>query len=455
LVVTYTLAATGLFGVWAVVAVQALNNNLRATLDTSLAARATPFLQTLSEPEAPDLPAAAADPATGRVTDGLAVVLAPGGSVRFSEPAAAAAGVQAVLPADEPDSPYLLNRTIDGEQLRLRVDAVRRKDGVWHVVVGIGRETTDVASDRVQDVLAVALPGLLIIVIVGTWLLAGSALGPVERMRAEAAALGATDAEARLTEPSTGDELQALAVTFNDLLDRLHLSLTQQRDFVADAGHELRTPLAIMSAELELADRPHRTEDELREAVATTRGEVERLRDLAEDLLLLATEERALPDLSARVDLREVVAAAVTAQQALADRQGVRVHAVLPAAASVAGEAAALRRAVDNVLSNAVDHTPTGGTVSVTLGPAAGDTVRLQISDTGPGFPPEFLPHAFDRFRRAETARTSGSSTGLGLAIVAAVVRGHRGTVQASNQVPGPGATVSITLPMAGPGPND
>jgi hypothetical protein len=451
LVVTYTLAATALFGVWAVVAVQALNKNLHATLDNSLAARATPFLQALSEPEAPDLPAAAADPSSGRVTDGLAVVLAPGGSVRFSEPAGAAAGVRAALPLDEPDSPYLLNRTINGEELRLRVDAVRRSDGVWHVVVGIGRETTDVASDRVQDVLEIALPALLIIVIVGTWLLAGSALGPVERMRAEAATLGATDAEVRLTEPGTGDELQALAVTFNDLLDRLHLSLTQQRDFVADAGHELRTPLAIMSAELELADRPHRTPEELREAIATTREEVQRLHELAEDLLLLATEERALPDLSATVDLQQVVAAAVTTHQGVADRHGVRLHAVLPMACPVPGEATALRRAVDNVLSNALDHTPAGGAVAVTLGPGVAGQVCLQISDTGPGFPPEFLPHAFDRFRRAQTARTSSASTGLGLAIVAAVVRGHGGTVQATNADPGPGATVRIMLPMADP----
>jgi hypothetical protein len=449
LVVTYTLAATGLFGVWAVVAVQALNNNLHATLDNTLAARATPFLQALNEPEAPDLPAAAANPGTGRVTDGLAVVLAPDGSVRYSEPVAAAAAVRAALPAGAVHSPTIRNRDINGEELRLRVDAVPRVDGVWHVVVGIGRETTDVASDRVQDVLEIALPALLIIVIGGTWLLAGSALGPVERMRAAAAALGATDAEARLTEPATGDELHALAVTFNDLLDRLHLSLAQQRDFVADAGHELRTPLAIMSAELELADRPHRTPEELREAIATTRDEVERLRELAEDLLLLATEERSLPDLSATVDLQQIVAAAVTTHQGVADRHGVRLHAVLPTACPVPGEATALRRAVDNVLSNALDHTPAGGAVAITLGPAAAGQVCLQVADTGPGFPPEFLPHAFDRFRRAHTARTSSASTGLGLAIVAAVVRGHGGTVSATNADPGPGATVYITLPMA------
>jgi signal transduction histidine kinase len=454
LVVTYTLAATGLFGVWAVVAVQALNNNLHATLDTTLAARATPFLQALNDPESPDLPADAADTGTGRVTDGLAVVIAPDGSVRYSDPPAAAAAVRPVLPLEDLGTPALLDRDVSGQQLRLRVDTVRRSDGVWHVAVGVGRETTDEASDRVEEVLAVALPALLVIVAAGTWLLAGSALRPVERMRAEAAALGASDAEARLTEPATGDELHALAVTFNDLLDRLHQSLAQQREFVADAGHELRTPLAIMVAELELADRPHRSPEELREAISTTRSEVERLRNLAEDLLLLATEEQALPDRSARVDLREVVAAAITTRQGSADRQGVHLRASLPAGCPVQGDAAALRRVVDNLLSNALDHTPAGGAVTVELRPAAAGMVSLQVRDTGPGFPPEFLPHAFDRFRRAHTARTSNTSTGLGLAIVAAVVRAHGGTVQARNAEPGPGATVTVTLPMARPGPN-
>jgi signal transduction histidine kinase len=449
LVVTYTLAATGLFGVWAVVAVQALNNNLRSTLDSTLAARATPFLQALNEPESPDLPAAASERGSGRVTGGLAVVFAADGGVRYSDPPAAAAPVRAVLPVGEAPSPALLDRDVNGQQLRLRVDTVARRDGVWHVVVGVGVDTTDEASDRIEGVLRVTLPVLLVIIAGGTWFLAGAALRPVERMRAEAAALGAGDAGARLTEPATGDELHALAVTFNDLLDRLHHSLAQQRDFVADAGHELRTPLAIMAAELELADRPHRTPAELREAIATTRSEVERLRTLAEDLLLLATEEGALPDLSSAVDLREVVAAAVTARQGIADRAGVTLQAVLPLSAPVAGEAAALRRAVDNVLSNALDHTPAGGTVSLELYPAGAGEVCLEVSDTGPGFPPEFLPHAFDRFRRAQTARTSVTSTGLGLAIVAAVVRAHGGTVAAKNRVPGPGAAVSITLPMA------
>lgn len=451
LVVTYTLAATGLFGVWAVVAVQALNNNLHSTLDTTLAARATPFLQALNEPESPDLPAAAAEPGTGRVTDGLAVVLAPDGSVRYSDPSAAAAGVRAVLPIVDVETPALLDRDVNGQALRLRVDTVARKDGVWHVVVGVGRETTDEASDRIEAVLAVALPALLVLIAGGTWFLAASALRPVERMRAEAAALGSSDVEARLTEPATGDELHALAVTFNDLLDRLHHSLAQQREFVADAGHELRTPLAIVVAELELADRPHRTPAELREAIATTRSEVERLRNLAEDLLLLATEERLVPDLSDRVDLREVVAAAVTGRQGIADRQGVHLRAVLPTGCPVQGESPALRRVVDNLLSNALDHTPPGGAVSVALRPAAAGSVCLEISDTGPGFPPEFLPHAFDRFRRAQTARTSSTSTGLGLAIVAVVVRAHGGTVAASNRMPGPGAVVTVTLPMARP----
>jgi hypothetical protein len=364
--------------------------------------------------------------------------------VQYSEPAVAAASVVAGLPTPGGPTPVLLDRTVASEQLRLRVDRVTRADGTWTVVVGVGEQTTDAAADRVQDALELAGPVLLVVIVAGTWLLGGAALRPVERMRAQAASLGASDVATRLSVPDTGDELHALGVTFNDLLDRLHHSLAQQRDFVADAGHELRTPLAIMCAELELADRPNRTPDQLREAIATTRVEANRLKDLAEDLLLLATHERRAAE---RVELAGVVAEAVTARRGGAQRAGVRLEVDVERDFAVLGEATALRRALDNLLSNALDHTAPGGRVTVRMASTGPDRVRLQVLDTGPGFPPEFLPHAFDRFRRADTARTARSGSGLGLAIVAAIVAAHGGVATAANNEPGPGACVSLNLP--------
>lgn len=441
LVVTYTVAAVVLMIPVAITAVQALDHNLRSTLDSALAARATPLVQLLSEAGPPELPTN--EPSSGTVAAGLALVLDPAGVVRYADPRAAEA-VLAVTPEVRPEqSPALVDRSLGEEKVRLRIDRVARADGLWTVVVGVDRETTEQAAEKVQDVLEIVLPLLLIIVVAGTWLLASAALAPVERMRAEAGTLGAADAEGRLSVPVAKDDLRALAVTFNDLLGRLHHSLERQRDFVADAGHELRTPLAIMSAELELAERPGRSPEELRSAIAGARHEAARLAALADDLLLLASQGRRPMEV---VELAGVVDEAIAALRGTAGRADVLLQVTVRRAYQVAGERAALRRALDNLLTNAVAHSPAGGTVAVVVAESA-EGIELRVTDTGPGFPPEFLPHAFDRFRRADTARSSTTSTGLGLAIVAAIAATHGGTARAANNPGGPGASVAIVLP--------
>lgn len=447
LVVAYTIAAASLFAVAGVVSVRALGANLYSTLDATLAARATPFLQALNEPGTPELPGPpGTDP--GRISNGLVVLFAPTGEVRYSEPAGAAQQLGTLSGTADP-AIVLTDRHLGGEPLRLRMDTVRRPDGTWRLVVGVRADTTERAYLHTRRVFVFALPALLLVVAGGTWLLAGSALRPVERMRAEAAQLGRTQASRPLTVPHTGDELEALGVTLNTLLDRLHQALGQQRDFVADAGHELRTPLAILVAELELADRPGRSAEELRAAITRTRSEATRLQRLAEDLLLLATHEQMPTRTVELLDLREVAAAAVDARDVAAARAGVRLQVRDATPCPVRGDPHDLRRAVDNLLSNALDHSPAGGEVTVIVGPDSPTTAGLAVRDSGAGFPPAFLPHAFDRFRRADPARAGETGTGLGLAIVAAIAETHGGAARASNNEPGPGATVGFTLPLA------
>jgi two-component system, OmpR family, sensor kinase len=267
-------------------------------------------------------------------------------------------------------------------------------------------------------------------------------------MRAGAAALGAADTEARLPVPATGDELQALGITLNDLLDRLHRSLSAQRDFIADAGHELRTPLAIMSAELELAARPGRSPEELRSALHSARVETARLAELAEDLLLLATTPYRADE---PVDLTDLLTEATAARAGAAHRAGIELSCHATGPCPTRGDNRGLRRAVDNLLTNALGHTPPGGRVHVSL-TRTDDRVNVDVVDTGAGFPPQFLPHAFTRFRRGDPARTNTSGpagTGLGLAIVAAIAEQHHGHATAANNDPPPGARVTITLPAA------
>jgi signal transduction histidine kinase len=289
---------------------------------------------------------------------------------------------------------------------------------------------------------------------VGGWWLAGEALRPVEHMRRQAADMSERDDEAQLVVPPTRDELAALATTMNAMLDRLRAALRHERGFVADAGHELRTPLATLRAELELACRPGRDREELQTAVHEAAEETERIIRLAEDLLLLARGEEDRGFLRREAtDLGEIAATAARAAAVRGAARGVTVSVEGPVHLALTGDPDRLRQALDNVLTNAVHHSPDNASVTLRLRePPEGTAgaVVLTVADEGSGFPPEFLPHAFERFRRADTARArAGGGTGLGLAIVETIVRAHHGRVRATNQ-DGGGAVVEIVLPRDG-----
>jgi two-component system OmpR family sensor kinase len=359
-------------------------------------------------------------------------------------------------------------------------------------VVGTPTRLTDRAEDRVRNVMVVATAPLVALAGAAAWLLSGAALRPVERMRREAAAMAAAEdaipgsapgarptlpTAPELAVPATQDELAALARTMNDLLRRLHAARARDRAFVADAGHELRTPLTVLRAELELAGRPGRSAAELRDAVAGAFEETERLIRLTESLLTLARMD-ARHLLRVPVALDEVLDRAARAAAAHADTRGVRVVVDIVAAdrpLTVLGDPDLLRQSVDNLLANAVRHAPAGSAVELHghrlageggpgahgpggrdprttgAGRGAGEQIVVRVRDHGAGFPGEFLPHAFERFRRADAARGRGDGgAGLGLAIVAAIVAAHDGTIEAANH-PGGGALLTLTLPTTGP----
>jgi two-component system OmpR family sensor kinase len=337
-----------------------------------------------------------------------------------------------------------------GEELRV-LSAPTGQAGLV-VAVAASQDVVDEALERAAKQLL--LVGLLVLMVAGpgSWLLARGALRPVDRMRAQAAELEASDAGGGLTVPGTRDEISRLAQTFNGLLGRVHEAYRHERAFVADAGHELRTPLTVLRGELELAQRPGRTRAQLAETVEVAAAETERLIRLAEDLLVLAREDSEVPTRIERFDLAELLTAAVAAiSSAAADR---RISVVLDhcEVSEVWGSADRLRQAVDNVLVNALHFSPDGGVVSV-RGGRMGSMVEVVVIDEGPGFPPDFLPVAFERFRRADPARNRQvGGSGLGLAIVAGIMRAHRGSATATNLPTGPGARVSLLWPSI-PGP--
>lgn len=319
------------------------------------------------------------------------------------------------------------------------------------VLVGSRRDVVTAGLTQIRTAWWVGGPVVVLAAGLGAWLLAGAVLRPVERMRARAAEISAQDITARLPVPDRDDEIARLGRTLNALLERLDETVTRQRGFVADAGHELRTPLATLRAELELATRPGRSQDELQTAVHAALQDTDRLIRLAEDLLVLARSDTATLPLHPRLlDLTALTGEAARAAAALAAPATVTVEVRTDEAALVTADPVRIRQVLDNLLSNAMRAAPTGTSITLTVHPCVDtDRVHVTVADRGPGFPPQFLPHAFDRFTRADLARGAGDGTGLGLAIVAALVSAYGGTVTARNRAAG-GASVRVHLPAAG-----
>jgi len=315
------------------------------------------------------------------------------------------------------------------------------------VAVGTSLESTDDTVGRVRDALLVG--GVIVVLVagVGAWFLAGAALRPVERMRREAASISEHDATSRLPVPGTHDEIAALGETMNDLLARLQNALQRQRHFVADAGHELRTPLAVLQTELELARRRPRSRAELMDTIGAAQDETQRMSRLADELLFLTQTDDArseLPRGAQRVLPIIEQAAETLAARAREHRVDLRVEGDPALEARVAPDL--IRRAVENLLENAIRYAPPSSAVTARLRREHDDLV-IEVTDAGSGFPPDFLPVAFERFRRADDARSRrDGGTGLGLAIVLAVARAHGGTADVANQ-PAGGAVVGVRIP--------
>jgi signal transduction histidine kinase len=254
-------------------------------------------------------------------------------------------------------------------------------------------------------------------------------------------------AEGRYTvpapQPGLGVEFDTLTTAFNAMADRLQAVEATRRQLLADLGHEMRTPLSTIEGYLDAAEDGISVPDE--DTVAVLRIQTARLRRLADDLAAVAEEHR----LERRpTDLTTVVRTAIAAARTAYAAKGVDLHEQTdPALPLVDADAPRLDQVLTNLLDNALRHTPTGGLVTVTTRHAAGH-VEIRVADTGTGIAPDHLPHIFERFYRADTARDRDhGGSGIGLAIVHAIVTAHGGYVRADSPGPGRGATVTITLP--------
>jgi len=316
------------------------------------------------------------------------------------------------------------------------------------VVVGAGADDRNSQLASLALLLGISGPIALLLASLAGYGVASAALRPVEAMRRKADEITEEDPGERLPVGTADDEITRLGTTLNGMLARLERAVERERAFVADASHELRTPLAILKTEIELALRGERTAEELRDALQSASEETDRLAELAEALLVIARADGGkLPLTTTPVDVAALLDAVSVRFRARVRARGRRLVLDDVAQTQVTADRRRLEQALDNLVENALHH----GQGAIHLATRTHDgTVELHVRDEGPGFPPEFIAEAFERFTRADHARARGGS-GLGLSIVQMIAHAHGGEARATNDPEG-GARVTIELPVRGPG---
>jgi signal transduction histidine kinase len=279
------------------------------------------------------------------------------------------------------------------------------------------------------------------------WVIAGRVLRPIGRITAVARDIQATDLSRRIELPGPDDELKQLADTFDAMLARLDAAFAAQRQFTADASHELRNPLAIIrtNVDVALAD-PHADPDDLRHTIVVVKRASDRMARLVDDLLALARRQQPILE-HEPLDLGAAVAEASDDFVVPAAARSIVLDRAIAPDVIVTGDRDALKRAVANLLENAVRLAPEGSRIRLATG-SEGDRAWIAVADEGPGISPEDQAHVFDRFWRADRgrARTDGG-TGLGLAIVRQIVESHGGQIRLQSKV-GVGSSFVIWLPV-------
>ena len=391
------------------------------------------------------LPGIGADPLylrLARAGTGRTAALSPNIT---SQPAFLAA-LQSLPPA--PHGPTFAGRG-DDDRMRCLTVAVPRSSALLQIAV-----PWDPAEDLLTRLLTgLGLASLLFLLLsgIGSWLLVGRALGPIDRIVSEAERLTADRLGPVLLSrrAPSDDEIGHLVAALNGMLARLSDAFTGQRQFTADASHELRTPLTILRGEFELALSRKRAAPEYRRTLESGLEEVQRMTRIVESLGFLARGDAGPARPHAPVSFGALASEVVAAMQRRAEEKDLRLiletNLDTNRDAVVRGDGDALRRMVQNLVENALAYTPPGGEICVST-TSAGGKCRLCVADTGVGIAPEDLPHVFDRFFRGDKSRANTGGSGLGLSIVQSIVQAHGGRIEAESEL-GRGSRFVVTLP--------
>ena len=333
--------------------------------------------------------------------------------------------------------------------LDVRVRRATRAVQGYVIEVSAPAAAIDAELAVVRRVILVALPLILLAAGIGGYWLATRGLRPLERMAGQARRITESNLETRLEIEGAAEEVATLVTSFNELLSRLDRSFDTMRRFVADASHELRTPVAVIRGEADVVLSQERNASEYKESLEIILDESRRVSRLIDDLLNLARADAGHVMLQTHsFYLNELVAECCRGVKGLAGARGVQVECAAGSDLQFTGDEELLRRLTVNLLENAIRYTPAGGTVSACVR-REGDGVRLVVADTGVGIAAADASRVFERFYRAGEARSrTDGGFGLGLAIVRWIAESHRGTVECASEL-GRGSRFTVTLPEA------
>ncbi|SEG77473.1 Signal transduction histidine kinase [Nonomuraea solani] len=412
-----TLVVAVALGLAALVLVLALRGTLVSSADDAAvrkAVAAAPYAETLRLSRTEPAETVVGGPVTQPATP-LPGVKVQAGEVQLRDGAAAGIADPDILLTKAEPAAATTDWARSGQYAVAQIK-VATQSGPATVWSRVSLESAEKALETLNSALLPGIPAVLLVVAGMTWFSVGRALNPVAAIRAKVADITASDLHQRVPVPGSKDEIAALATTVNGTLDRLETAVDQHKRFVADAAHELRSPIATLRARLELAERSELTVEAL--------ADVERLQALAADLLMLAKLDAGEPLRTGELDLGQVAAeASLRARR----RPEVRVELDIEPDVVMSGSSAHLDRLVTNLADNAVRHA--ASTVRVRVGAEDGEAV-LEVIDDGPGIPPEQREAVFDRFTRLDEARArDAGGAGLGLPIARDIARLHKGSL--------------------------
>lgn len=315
-------------------------------------------------------------------------------------------------------------------------------------IVQCGKSIAELESSlqRLIFIILISIPGAVMAACLAGWFLAKRSFSPIDSMINEARQITAAYLKGRLPRRQTGDELDRLAETLNEMMDRIEASTRAIQEFSSDISHELKTPLAIIRGEIELALRRERSPDSLKETLRTIEEEVEELIKLVNDLLLLVrSDAKQFRIEKVRLSIGPILKQVIERFQERAGRKQISLRLIMDTEYEIAGDALYLKRLVSNLVDNAIKFTPEKGNVVVEMKSQDAQHVLIRIVDDGPGIELELQEKVFSRFFRTDLAR-SQEGAGLGLNIAKALAEAHQGSLRIESQ-PGRGTTVLIRLP--------